>query len=92
MTDLDVSMGVKEELSAPTDDDKRLVDSIKNISPPVEEGEPADDLPEGGMTFGQEKVLKEIEDELELKDVIDEKKIFKQKRNGLGGTILIDAS
>ena len=37
MTDLSVTMGPPEELSAPTDDDMRLIDSIKNA--PVQEEE-----------------------------------------------------
>jgi hypothetical protein len=65
MTDLDVTMGERVELSAPSGDDKRLVDSIKH-APSVEE-EAADDLPEG-----------EDDDDLQVKEVIDDKKIFKQ--------------
>jgi hypothetical protein len=78
MTDLDITMNVKEELPPPSDDDKRLVDSIKNLpATPVEEHEPADDLPEGGMTFDVSAV-DEDGDELQPKEVVDDKTIFKQ--------------
>jgi hypothetical protein len=59
MTDLNVSMAPNDELSAPTDDDKRLIDNIKNTP-----SEAAVD----------EEVV-EVE-ELELKQVVDEKVIF----------------
>jgi len=65
MTDLSVSMAPLEELPAPSDDDKRLIDAIKNGLPEsveeiIEVEEPADDIAE----------------ELELKQVVDEKVIF----------------
>lgn len=68
MTDLNVSMAPAEDLSAPTDDDKRLIDNIKNAPSTtqaaeeevIEVEEPADDIAE----------------ELELKQVVDEKVIF----------------
>tara|TARA_R110001592_G_scaffold416_4_gene2359 strand:- start:484 stop:1155 length:672 start_codon:yes stop_codon:yes gene_type:complete len=64
MTDLCVSMTAAEELSAPTDDDKRLIDAIKNAPPEQEDiidiEEPAEDIAE----------------ELELKEIVDEKVIF----------------
>jgi hypothetical protein len=67
MTDLNVSMAPTEDLSAPTDDDKRLIDNIKNTPSEaavdeevVEVEEPADNIAE----------------ELELKQVVDEKVIF----------------
>jgi hypothetical protein len=67
MTDLNVSMAPNDELSAPTDDDKRLIDNIKNTPSEaavdeevVEVEEPADNIAE----------------ELELKQVVDEKVIF----------------
>jgi hypothetical protein len=79
MTDLDITMGVKEELPPPSDDDKRLVDSIKNLPPQVEEEhKPTDDgESEAEMTFE----APEEQDELEPKEVIDEKKIFKQDKD-----------
>ena len=69
MTDLSVSMTPPEELSAPTDDDKRLIDAIKNAPPAQEEDiidieEPASD---------------DIAEELELKQVVDEKIIFSEE-------------
>jgi len=68
MTDLSVSMTPPEEMAAPTDDDKRLIDGIKNAPPTQEEEvleveEPADDIAE----------------ELELKQVVDEKVIFSEE-------------
>jgi len=69
MTDLSVSMAPLEELPAPSDDDKRLIDAIKNGLPEaveediIEVEEPADDIAE----------------ELELKQVVDEKIIFSEE-------------
>ena len=68
MTDLDVSMAPADELSAPTDDDKRLIDSIKNA--PVEQEEEIIDIEEPSDV---------VAEELELKQVVDEKVIFSEE-------------
>ena len=65
MTDLNVSMTPTEELSAPTDDDKRLIDGIKNAPPEQEE-----------EVLEVEEPAEDIAEELELKQVVDEKVIF----------------
>ena len=65
MTDLNVSMTPTEELSAPTDDDKRLIDGIKNAPPEQEE-----------EVLEVEEPVEDIAEELELKQVVDEKVIF----------------
>jgi len=65
MTDLCVSMTPTEELSAPTDDDKRLIDGIKNAPPEQEE-----------VVEVEEPATDDIAEELELKQVVDEKVIF----------------
>lgn len=65
MTDLDISMAPPEELLAPTDDDKRLIDSIKNA--PVEQEEDIIDIDEPADA---------VEEDLEVKQVVDEKVIF----------------
>jgi hypothetical protein len=75
MTDLDITMGVKEELSAPSDDDKRLVDSIKNLPPAIEEEEEDEVAELDDGTEDTEGVG------LEPKEVIDEKQIFKQDKD-----------
>lgn len=58
-------MGPPQELSAPSEDDKRLIDSIKNAPEQVEE-----DVVE------VEEPSEDIVEELELKQVVDEKVIF----------------
>lgn len=63
MTDLSVTMGPPEELSAPTDDDMRLIDSIKNA--PVQEEEIMD--------------VEDPAEELEVKQIVDEKVIFSEE-------------
>ncbi len=68
MTDLNVSMGPPEELSAPTDDDKRLIDSIKNAPPEAPE-----------EVIEVEEPASDIAEELELKQVVDEKVIFSEE-------------
>ena len=67
MTDLCVSMTPSEELSAPTDDDKRLIDDIKNA--PNVASETAEDI----IDIEEPE---DIAEELELKQVVDEKVIF----------------
>ena len=64
MTDLNVSMAPTDELSAPTDDDKRLIDTIKNAPATQEEEVIEVEYPA------------EVAEELELKQVVDEKIIF----------------
>tara|TARA_R100000808_G_C2151483_1_gene160537 strand:- start:2584 stop:3252 length:669 start_codon:yes stop_codon:yes gene_type:complete len=64
MTDLNVSMAPAEDLSAPTDDDKRLIDNIKNTPSEAEDDVIEVEEPE------------EVAEELELKQVVDEKVIF----------------
>ena len=64
MTDLNVSIAPNEELSAPTDDDKRLIDAIKN------------GLPEQDEVIEVEEPDDTISEELELKQIVDEKVIF----------------
>lgn len=66
MTDLNVSMAPTDELSAPTDDDKRLIDTIKN-APATQEEE---------VIEVEDPATDEIAEELELKQVVDEKVIF----------------
>lgn len=68
MTDLNVSIAPNEELSAPTDDDKRLIDAIKN-------GLPASRAAEDEV-IEVEEPDDNIAEELELKQVVDEKVIF----------------
>lgn len=68
MTDLNVSMTPPEELSAPTNDDKRLIDDIKNA--PSEGVEDIIDI---------EEPADNIAEELELKQVVDEKVIFSEE-------------
>ena len=69
MTDLNVSMTPTEELSAPTDDDKRLIDGIKNA--PNVASEATEEVVEV-----EEPATDDIAEELELKQVVDEKVIF----------------
>ena len=64
MTDLNVSMAPAEELLAPTDDDKRLIDSIKNAPEQVDDDVIEVEEPD------------DIAEELELKQLVDEKVIF----------------
>ena len=66
MTDLCVSMTPIEEMAAPTDDDKRLIDAIKNGPPASEAVEDIIDIEEPA----------DIAEELELKEIVDEKVIF----------------
>jgi hypothetical protein len=67
MTDLNISIGNPDELPAPTDDDKRLIDSIKNAPTASHEEEEVIEV---------EEPADEISEELELKQVVDEKVIF----------------
>jgi len=68
MTDLNVSMAPTDELSAPTDDDKRLIDGIKNAPSASEAAEEVVEV--------EEPATDDIAEELELKQVVDEKVIF----------------
>jgi len=70
MTDLCVSMTPTEELSAPTDDDKRLIDGIKNTPSASESAAAEEDI------IDIEEPADDIAEELELKQVVDEKVIF----------------
>jgi len=71
MTDLNVSMTPPEELSAPTDDDKRLIDGIKNAPSASEAAEEVVEVEEPASNE-----MSDIAEELELKQVVDEKVIF----------------
>ena len=70
MTDLNVSMTPPEELSAPTNDDKRLIDDIKNAP---SESAAAEDI------IDIEEPADNIAEEIELKQVVDEKVIFSEE-------------
>ena len=66
MTDLNISMDSTDELPPPTDDDKRLIDNLKNIPEQVVSDIKSD----------EEEVDAPVEEELKLKEVVDEKVIF----------------